>query len=172
LFTSYVHYTRFRDLLDAPPPCLGHRPQPNPTACRWTQMVPVSRNCTNNNIKLLFTFFEDTNPFARNVSSRAFVHCCLLAPLVLGRETSDTGGDDLELRLPPPPPPPPPLPVCAADTNTQCADRTIATDECIFRTGCLSHRPADYSTTVIRFAMSHLIAKASDLCLNGRATRM
>jgi len=40
--------------------------------CQWTT-VPVSRNCTNNNFKWLFTFFEDTNPFGRNVSARALL---------------------------------------------------------------------------------------------------
>ncbi|KAL5245439.1 hypothetical protein ACI65C_012849 [Semiaphis heraclei] len=63
------------------------------------------------------------------------------------RDTSDTGGDDLEPRLPPPPVDRSGL--CGRHKYTQCTDRTMATDKSIFRTGCSSHRLGDYATTAI-----------------------
>lgn len=166
LFPSYVHYSFSRSFgrPPPPPPCRLRRPQPNPTMCQWTT-VPVSRNCTNYNIKLLFTLFEDTNPFGRNVSARACVHCCLLAPLVLGRETLPTPAvmtlSPVSLRRRST------GPVCAADTNTRNAPtaqwpRTRVFSERVVRRIDLETTPLRY----IRFAMSHRESRKHrrDLC--------
>lgn len=118
--------------------------KPNPTACRWT-IVPVSRNCTNNNIKLLFTFFSKTLTRSAETCRRAllsivvcWLHWCWAETLPTPAVMTLSPVSRRRRRSP--------GPVCAADTNTQCSDRTIATDKCIFRTGCLSHRLCDYGT--------------------------
>lgn len=133
-----------------PPPCHRYRPQPNLTTRRWTRTVPVSRKTTVTVPIIILNYyllFSKTRTRLLETCRRAllsivvcWLHWCWAETLPTPPVMTLSPVSRRRCRSP--------GPVSAADTNTQCADRTIATDELVFWTGCLALRPADYATTV------------------------